>query len=264
MTKLCTLTLAALALSACGTRSGDAHHDAGPIDTLGTGARIREVRDPSLPNHPVGSGVTITGAAVVAVDSYDETKDGNSIGTVHLQDPGSHEAWSGVSLFKPTFNPANLKLAEGDILDLEGTYQENNTIGTTVKFDAGEYLPQVATPQVRFRFEASKVEPTVIQATDLNKFDTGRQWIGMVVTIENVTFPGELVNTGSNRMVALITNDRSQKGATVTNELFDLKTYNDAAKTIAPGKHVKSITGVVTYFYNLHIAPRSAVDIVVQ
>src|SRR4051812_9257780 len=112
MIKPSILALAALVVCACGTRNGDEHFDAGPIDTLGSGARIREVRDPSLPNHPVGSNVTITGAAVAAVDRYDETQDGTSTGTVHLQDPGSHAPWSGVSLFKPTFNPGNLKVAD--------------------------------------------------------------------------------------------------------------------------------------------------------
>jgi hypothetical protein len=45
--------------------------------------------------------------------------------------------------------------------------------------------------------------------------------------------------------------------ATVTNELYDLKpTDAESNQSFA------SITGVVTYFFNLHIAPRSAADVV--
>jgi hypothetical protein len=53
--------------------------------------------------------------------------------------------------------------------------------------------------------------------------------------------------------------DPFPKPPTITNELFDATTLN-----IPKGTVVKSVTGVVTYFCNIHLAPRYASDVVVQ
>ena len=264
------LRIAALAtlatVSACGSRDGDAHFDGGTPSPLGDGLRIKQVTDPSLPDHPAStSNVDITGAAVLWIDTYDETHDGKSRGTVYLEDAdGTSAPWSGISLYKPTFNPANLKVAPGDVLDLTGQYQENNKIGTSVTFGAGQVLAQMFQPQVRFRYEGPEPVARVIPASALGNYVTGRPYIGMLVTVENITFPGELVDNGSGRNVASLTNDISSNGPTVTNELYDLKSWNAVNQGFKKGGHVKSITGVVTFFFNLHVAPRRAEDIVIE
>jgi hypothetical protein len=43
---------------------------------------------------------------------------------------------------------------------------------------------------------------------------------------------------------------------TITNELFDLK-----AGDLVAGARYASVTGIVTFFFNLHLAPRSASDL---
>ncbi len=256
---------ASAALPACGSQAGDPHADPGTPSSLGTGLRIREVTDPTLPNHPAStSNVRITGASVLWVDTFDETRDGKSRGTIYLQDAGSTDPYSGVSLFRPTFNPSNLKIAPGDVLDLSGQYQENNKIGTTVQFGPGQVLPQLYQPQVSFRFEYTAPAPRPIAAADLADYAHGRPLISMLVTVNDVTLGNDLVDAASGRSTAPITADTSNNGPTVTNELFDLSGWNAQTQALKKGAHIKSITGVVTFFFNLHVAPRSAADIVVE
>jgi hypothetical protein len=45
----------------------------------------------------------------------------------------------------------------------------------------------------------------------------------------------------------------------ISNELYDMKTLGPA---LQQGQVAASVTGIVTYFYAFHIAPRSAADIV--
>src|SRR5262245_42579546 len=116
-----------LVLAACGTTHGDDHLDAGPPTSLGSGERIKQVSDPTLPDHAnlVNSTVQVTGASVVWTDTYDETSNGKSRGSVYVQDVASNDPYSGTSLYSPTFVPGDLRLAPGDVLDLNGQYQEN-------------------------------------------------------------------------------------------------------------------------------------------
>src|SRR5262245_33613651 len=100
--------LALLALGACSTPAGDDHLDAGPPTAFGAGERIRDVADPTLPNHPADkTNVLVTGATVLWVDTYDETANGKSRGTVYVQDVGSQAPYSALSLFSPTFVPGD-------------------------------------------------------------------------------------------------------------------------------------------------------------
>jgi hypothetical protein len=163
-------------LVGCGSRDGDAPLDAGPPTPLGNGSRIRDVADPNGNAHNVNGSVTITGATFMWIDTFDETANGKSRGTVYLQDVGSTDPYSGVSLFSPTYNPASLKPAPGDVLDLTGTYQENASIGTA-HFTAPDVLPQISKPIIKPRFEYVVPTPRVVDATDLNDFGKGRPWM---------------------------------------------------------------------------------------
>jgi hypothetical protein len=263
MNRALAIAFSGLVLSACSLSQGDAHFDAGEPNTLGDGARIRDITNPGATTHLAsGATVRITGASTSAVDNYDETKNGKSLGTVYLQDFGSNGPYSAVALFQPTFSPTDLHLTPGDVVDLQGTYQENNSI--PVQFPKNEFLIQVSKPQVTFRYEYDPPTPRVIDVKDLATYATGRQWLSMLVTIKDVTFPASasgLSDDGKGRKTAFITSGTSQNSPTVTNELFDLGAWNDQSHVIVPGAHVKSITGIVTYFFAMHIAPRTPADI---
>src|SRR5512140_3114306 len=104
------LFLALLAAVSCSSASGDPPSTPPPPTPLGSGLRIKQVTDPSLPNHPNGKAsplpsVTVTGATVLGVDTFDETANGKSRGTVYVQGVASQDPWSGISLYSPTFIP---------------------------------------------------------------------------------------------------------------------------------------------------------------
>ncbi len=260
--RLASLAMFALVAAACSSPSGDPPSTPPPPTPLGTGLRIKQVTDPSLPGHPNGKAtplpaVTVTGAAVLGVDTFDETANGKSRGTVYVQDVGSQDPWSGISLYSPTFVPGDLRLAPGDVLDLAGNYQENDHIGTAV-FPAGQVLTQLAKPIGTFRYEYQPPTPAAIDATDLDDYSKGAKWIGMLVVVKNINLDGIIKETSSS--TGAETGRRSGhltpalKGK-VTNELIQLDT--------APANtRIATLTGIVTYFYDLHIAPRSQADIV--
>jgi hypothetical protein len=225
--------------------------------------------------------VSISGAQYLLVDTFDETHDGKSIGTVYMQDvpDPTPQPYSGVALYKPTYIPTNLVPAPGDVLDFVGTYSASTSLGSANFTENCAFcsLIQIDDPILQPRFEYKLPAPLVIQASDLNEltapgaatysasaYATGQQWVGMLVTIENITFPDNVADSKGRDTIHL-TSDTSEDAPTVDNELFDLATWNTSqGSPLAQGKTVKSITGIVTWFFNYHLAPRSPADIVVQ
>jgi len=254
-----------LLLGACnGSTDQDAHLDAGPPTALGAGQRIKEIGDPTRPDHDklVNQNVQVTGASVVWTDTYDETANGKSRGTVYVQDIGSTDPYSGTSLYSPTFIPGDLRLAPGDVLDLNGQYQENKNIGTAV-FPVPQVLPQISKPVGLFRYEFSPPPPVVIDVNDLDDYTKGRRWLNMLVTVKGITLSDDLDDEGikanppkapTGRVTAHMTSKLSCK---LVNELMPLQ-----AQSLKAGSKLTSVTGVITYFFDLHLAPRTQADIV--
>ncbi|MGO8993261.1 MAG: hypothetical protein ACLQVI_08020 [Polyangiaceae bacterium] len=265
---------------ACSTYSSDAPVDAGPPNALGTGLRINQMMRPpppvgtaANPDYPQNNSmVTVTGATYLLVDGYDETHNGKSIGTVYMQDvpsPGMTPPqlpYSGVAIYKPTYVPTNLVPAPGDVLDFTGTFSVSTTLGAAV-FSGGTALTEIDEPVIVPRFEYTLPPPLVIQATDLDNYNLGQQWTSMLCTIENITFVDDLSDDGEGRdTIHIDPADTSENGPTLDNELFDVATWNSQQSTppLEKGQTIKSVTGIVTWFFNYHIAPRSPADIVVQ
>lgn len=256
----------ALLCSACSDRVSDAPADAGAPNALGLNFRIRQIQDPASPQHAAHeSAVRVSGAVVTHIDTFDETRDGRSRGTIYIQDadavslPEAQRAFSGISLFSPAFVPSDLRPQAGDVLDFNGTYQENASIGTAV-FPAGQKLTQLARPVGVFRFDLAPPAPTVIDVNDLLDYAAkGQRWVGMLVTVKNVTIVGPASADARGRVTAIIAGEdpEDRNAPVVSNEFFDLK-----GSDVPQGKVFESITGVCTYFFNLKIAPRSAADLV--
>jgi hypothetical protein len=256
-------------LLSCGSRDGDPPVNNGIPPAEGKDLRIRDVTDPSSDQKAQHLEiVSVSGVRVIAVDQHDETRDGRSRGTIYVQDlsPDPKVGYAGTSLFAPEFVPGNLKVGPGDVLDMRGTYQQNQGLGTTVTFAPGATLDQIARPVARFRYEDKPAQPVLIDVNDLSDYATGRRWLNMLVKVENVEIRGALVKAMSGRASAEITPGGTggqiaceqpfPKPATITNELTDLESLDIRART-----NVKSITGIVTYFCNLHLSPRSPADV---
>ncbi len=273
-------SLALLAVTpACDSEQGDQPSPSSVPPPAGKDLRIHEIRDPESPTKAAHeSTVAVSGAVVIAVDRYDETSNGRSLGTIYVQDLGSQEPYSGISLFNPSFIPGNLRVGAGDALDLRGQFQQNQTI--PIQFAPGAFLVQLSNAIGTFRFDATIPQPREIKLDELGDYATGSKWLNMLVTVKNVTIQGEPFGSGGRRSWGLSPEaqgaDRAcdapfvvetladgskafSKPPTLVNELMDL---GPQAPSLAPGTVIKSLTGVVTFFCNLHIAPRSADDIV--
>ena len=138
-----------LAFAAACSAKGDPPQDVNP-NPLGDGMRLRDVQDPTKGH--AGQNVKVTSVVVTAIDNFDETRNGKSRGTIFVQDADVAGPYSGISMYSPTFVPANLRLAPGDVINLNGQYVEQQTIGSTVNF-APNFLPQMNKPQVTASFE---------------------------------------------------------------------------------------------------------------
>lgn len=255
-------------LLSCGSQDGDPPVNKGVPPAEGKDLRIRDISDPASDKKAQHlQVVAVSGVRVVAVDQNDETGDGRSRGTIYVQDllPDPRVGYAGISLFAPEFIPGNLKVGPGDVLDMRGTYQENQNIGTNVVFAPGATLDQLARPVVTFRYEDKPAQPVLIDVNDLADYEKGRRWLNMLVKVENVEIQGALTEAASGRAsVNLLPGEGGQvacdapfpKPPTLTNELADLNPLEIRGKT-----PVRSITGIVTYFCNLHLSPRSIADV---
>ncbi len=256
-----------------------------PAKVTGTGYSLAQIQDPKSPDyHPCSSTAatcdnqTVTSTVVVWLDKFDETKDGKSAGTLYIRDLGDNHVYGGIGIYQPNFVPASLDPLPGDVLDFAGPYQEAATIGKAV-FNPGTYLPQLYKPVGTFRYEFASdfpsawTEPQQIQLSDLNEntkttdggFGHGRQYMQMLVTVNDVWVgPGTSVPGGSGARVTYpmgtcaANSCFTTSGPALSNELFDLQ-----ANDYPTGTHFKSVTGIVTWFYSFHIAPRTKDDLVV-
>jgi hypothetical protein len=272
-----------LLLAACtneaSTLPGDSPADAGAPSPLGNGLHIAEINalDSGMRPIPNQLNVAVTGATFIIKDEYAETGLASSVGTIYVQDfhppdgdAGATPPYSGMDLYKTTFEPASLGLAPGDVVDFIGEYQQYN--GPTSFSFNGQYQPEMYEPIVTFRFDYSPPLPTPIPYTDLASWATGYKWMSMLVTVgigvtsdggaPGITGGGTLFD-GTGRCKIFLTGNTGQNGVAIDNELYNLN-CGDPKYATAGGVHFKSVTGVVTYFGSFTLSPRSDADIVLE
>ncbi len=268
---LLALSLVAASTSCSSRDGGDPHSDLGAPAIGGKDMRVRELTDPTLPGHETLPNTTqsVSGLVVVAIDTFDETLDGKNAGGILLQDldASKDRPYGGINLFAPSFNPGNLKVSPGDVLDLRGQYQEN--VGIPSKpplfFAPGAVLPQLSQPIATFRYETRVPDPIDIDVADLSDFTKGRKWLGMLVRVKNLTAARDTYDPGNGRtsldLATVSSTDSSCAGPfpkppQLTNDLMDLRPYG-----FKTGSKIASVVGVVGFFCNIHLVPRSPADI---
>ena len=113
---------------------------------------------------------------------------------------------------------------------------------------------------VRLRFEGSIPEPVTIPLSDLSSYDTGRKWLGILVRVENVKAQSDGYKSSSGRFsVRLeVAGVADNKLPTINNALMDVEGTQVPFTT---GTEYASVVGVVQFFYNFSISPRTAEDI---
>lgn len=265
------LLLAATFLGACG--GGDGDQPTKPLaNELGSCGRLSKTIKPATWLDPTDSmsaqcsaiprdrTVCLSGLTVVAIDTFDETGDGKSSGNFYVQDTSDDPLpFSGVTLYRPSFSPPDLRLAEGDVVDFLGTYMEFNG-PSTFKFSYCRTLPELS-GALTFRFDNNQpLTPKVIPIEDLKSYETGRPHLGTLVKLVDVQLGAEGASGSSGRYAAKLEVGAIKDVAdvpTVTNELYDIK---GQGPMLPGGAKFKSITGVVTYFAGFHVSPRSLAD----
>lgn len=278
------MRLALVALLVCVSAGCSTNQQDEPNTDAGAGLTLAEIQNPKSPDyHPCDNtkgtcdNQTATSTVVVWLDRFDETRDGKSAGTLYIRDLGNNHVYGGIGIYEPNFVPASLDPLPGDVIDFAGPYQEATSIGKAT-FNPGTYLPQLYKPVGTFRYEfasnfpAAWSEPQTIQISDLNEntktpdgnFGHARQYLQMLVTVNDVYVgPGSSVPGGSGVRVTYplgtcaANNCFVTNGPAISNELFDLQPTD-----YPQGAHFKSVTGIVTWFYSFHIAPRSKDDLV--
>ena len=263
--------LAFLALSACDSTIGDDAQTRESPNVMGAGARLAQLNNPENQRPRNDVPILVTGVSVTAVDHYDETGDGSSSGNVFVQDivndaepfetcSATRCEFSGITLFDPSYNPPALRIAAGDVVDVRGQYEEfPGPAGN--EFNPGETLPEIVGGTVSLRFEHTTPTPVIIDLADLLDYETGRKWIGMLVSVENVSLFDDASGGSSGRFRARLNAGPGVAIAnlpTVTNALFPLQ---DANLGLTRGATFASITGIVQYFYSFSISPRSVEDL---
>jgi hypothetical protein len=231
-------------------------------DIHGDGLRLYQINDgPLKPSD--GSEVNVTAVSVVHLDTFDETSDGSSAGNVYVQDlpvNGAVPPFGGMTLFDASYTPPTLRIAAGDVVDVRGTFDAFEGPSSS-PFDPGEVLPEIVGGTVSLRFESTIPQPIEIPLADLGSYGTGKRWIGMLVVVKNIAVqePGFKSQSGrfSVRLsVAGVADPMALP--TLTNALFDLEA---SGNTFDSGTQFSSVVGVVQYFYNFSVAPRSKEDI---
>lgn len=209
---------------------------------------------------PPDHAVYVTGVTVVAVDRFDETGDG-AVGNYWVQDLDSQCAglpYSGVTIYGPSFSPPDLRVATNDVVDLNGSLTE--FIGpSSSPFGQCRTLPEIS-GTMSFRFDgADPPAPVTIDVKDLKSYDTARQWIGMLVKVENVTLTDNGKNSGGRYTAPMDVGGGVVQSDVpkITNELYDIEAEGPA---LVDATTYKSVTGIVTYFYGFHLVPRSPAD----
>jgi len=253
----------------CSSGGGDPLSDP-PANVYGTGSRVHELlgeaswydqADADAVNcaYPKDRAVNVSGVTITAIDRFDETGDG-ARGNYIVQDSLLEPLpFSGITVFEPTFSPPDLRLVEGDVVDVFGLLTEFPG-PSGFPFSYCKTLPEI-TGAMELRFEGGSVKPTPIKISQLASYPEARPLMGMLVQVENVIlFEDPYEDSAGRYSVRLDVGGGVLEQALppITNELFDLK--NDGPE-LKKGAVLKRVTGVVTFFFNMHIAPRTAADI---
>jgi hypothetical protein len=250
-----TLALASALLllvgSGCGSQgNGDLDHLEAGTKTFGT--PIAQGNDPA---HRLPSGATLNakGVVVVAIDTYDETKDGKHIGNVYVEDPVQPTPWSGMTLYQVSLSPPDLTLNPGQGVDLVGPYQPFAGPPNGL-FPAGLLLPEVVKGSITMSYEGESPAPVDITMADIADPAQAMKYVGMLVRMKNVSvgaFDGKSYQ------------DAPVNGSSTVFVAAQLMPLDPAfGGTFAASTNYASITGLFNYFYNFSLCPRSSADIV--
>jgi hypothetical protein len=204
-----------------------------------------------------GSTIRARGVVVVAVDNYDDSGQG-AVGDIYVQDPvqtgPKGTPWSGLRLYRPTKNPPDLELAPGQGVDLVGEFIAFPGPPGSAPFGDGIFVPQASNGALSLTYEGRPPEPVDLTLDDVKDPKVGMQYASRLVRFKNVTLTADFAGA---RPEATIYD--TSKSLVLSAKLYPV--HLDTAVNAKKGVTLKSVTGVLDYFYNMKLCPRSRADI---
>jgi hypothetical protein len=267
MTFMRKLTLLALILaagaSACRGSDGD---DAVTPDGNGNvdpnDVTIQQIQDEAMAN---GTAVKLKGVVVTAIDKY-----GAKTGDIWVEEPGGG-AFSGIHVFGAPLDQVNA-LAPGDVVDIDGAQKDdfhyNGNMGSG-GFEEGYAITELK-PVTGGMMSVAKtgatmtITPDVVDAAAIaqmsNYMDRDAEWEkweGVLIKVENVSAKS------SDACVGSACNDATLRKFDITGDIVvesALAAMPAAAAKL--GDCFSSVTGVVDYFFDYQLLPRTTDEIV--
>lgn len=218
----------------------------------GTGAAelpIQAVQNESDPAHPSeGERVLFRDVLVLAVDDYDEDGEGRT-GSVWVGEAGGG-SWSGVQLFNPTVVPTRVEPRAGDIVQVLGAVDEFVLLDDAGNpMDRNGTLTEIVDAVVQKTGETFPPPPTDVTENDLGERSRAEPYEGVLVRLRNVR-----VVSGYDRYDEATT----EGGIKIANDLYEAPELNPEGFSPVT---LRSLTGVVTYFFGFKLLPRGPEDI---
>jgi hypothetical protein len=255
-----------LGLVACSSGGGDLNTLTEKPKPLGN--PIAEQSAPGPKRLQDNQTIVARGVVIVAIDNYDDSGQG-AVGDIYVQDAvqtgPKGTPWSGLRLFRPTKNPPDLELAPGQGVDLVGNFVAFAGPPPSV-FANGVVVPQASNAALTLTSEGRPPEPIEITVDDVRDRATQMinpdhiQFASRLVRIRNVVLTSDF---GGARPEAS-TFDEPPSSTRTSQLSLSAKLYpvhKDPTLNLKKGMTIKSVTGVLDYFFNFKLCPRSRADI---
>ena len=215
---------------------------------------IQQVQSDSM---APGSPVELKGVIVTAVDAY-----GNKTGDFWVQEPEGGP-YSGVHVYNAPLDQV-ATLAIGDVVDIKGAvkdeYTPNNASGSIT-----ELKPAMSgSMSVTKTSSGAAPAPQVVDALTIGQMPTWQaraaeweKWEGVLITVTNVTAQGTPREVPSSNNP-----DPTRKNFGVTGDLVVESSIAAFPAGIVADSCLGSVTGVLDYFYDYLLLPRTTADVV--
>ena len=260
MRKLSLLALV-LGFAACRDSSGG---DTQGTDTNTTGndTKIQDIQDPAMTN---GTPVTVKGVVVTAIDNY-----GGKTGDFWIQEPEGGE-FSGIHVYGAPLDQV-AALAVGDVVDVSGAEKDDFAYSA---FDPGfaitELKPLAGGVMTVAKTGANMVlQPQVVNALMIGglpdfmaRAAEWEKWEGVLIKIENVSASDDQKCVGS-----MCTDSTLQKVQVTGDVVIESalapfpETNASATGAVDRGECLASVTGVLDYFFDYLLLPRTTSEYV--
>lgn len=257
---LIALILAA-AVPACRSDGDDAATpDSGTVNP--DDVTIQQIQDPAMEN---GRVVKLKGVVVTAIDKY-----GDKNGDIWVQEPEGGE-FSGIHVFGAPLEQVNA-LALGDVVDIDGAQKDdfhyNGNMGSG-GFEEGYAITELK-PVTGGMMSVTKsggtmtLEPHEVDAAAIGALSDYKardaeweKWEGVLIKVTNVNA------SSSDECVGSQCNDDTLRKFDITGDIV-VESALSAMPTTAVklGDCLSSVTGVVDYFFDYQLLPRTTDEIV--